>query len=79
MYVKKINYFVSIIHQVNKHGISRRWFTEADVKDFKSGVLRPTTKLIAKYNLFFQYCDSKKILFYYFCDTKLCAKHTKSM
>ena len=40
IYVKKINYFVFIIHQVNKHGVSRRWFTEADVKDFKSGALR---------------------------------------
>ena len=31
-YVKEINYFVFIIHQVNKHGVSRRWFTEADIK-----------------------------------------------
>ena len=25
---------------MNKRGVSRRWFTEADVKDFKSGALR---------------------------------------
>ena len=28
------------MHQVNKHGVSRKWFTEVDVKDFKSGALR---------------------------------------
>ena len=38
--VKKINYFVFIMHQENKHGISRRWSTETDFKDFKSGALR---------------------------------------
>ena len=38
-YVKKRNYFVFTIHQVNKHGVCRRWFTEADVKDFKGGIL----------------------------------------
>ena len=32
-YVKKRNYFVFIIHRVNKHGVSRRWFTEAYVKN----------------------------------------------
>ena len=46
IHVKKINYFVFIVHQVNKHGVSRRWFTEADVKDFKSGALRTTTDII---------------------------------
>ena len=25
---------------MNKHGVSRSWFTKADVKDFKSGRLR---------------------------------------
>ena len=42
--VKKRNYFVFIIHQVNKHGIPR-WFAEADVKDFKSGALRTITNI----------------------------------
>ena len=27
----------------NKHGVSKRWFTEADVKHFKSGALRTIT------------------------------------
>ena len=30
-----MNYFVLIIHQVNNHGVSRRWFTESDVKHFR--------------------------------------------
>ena len=30
--VKKINYFVFIIQQLNNHGVSRRLFTETDVK-----------------------------------------------
>ena len=30
---------------MNKHVVSRRWFTEADVKDFKSGALRTTTNI----------------------------------
>ena len=34
--------------------------------------------VIAKCNLFFHYCDSKEILFYYFRDTKLCAKYKKN-
>ena len=34
-----------IIHQVNKHRVSRRCFTEADVKDFKSGALQTTTNI----------------------------------
>ena len=33
-YVKKINYFVFITHQVKNHGVSRKWFTETDVKHF---------------------------------------------
>ena len=44
-HVKKRNYFVLIIHQVSKHGVSRRWFTEADVKHFKSGTLRTITNI----------------------------------
>ena len=30
---------------MNNHGVSRRCFTEADVKDFKSGALRATTNI----------------------------------
>ena len=30
---------------MTKHGVSKRWFTEADVKDFKSGALRTTTDM----------------------------------
>ena len=30
---------------MNKHGVSRKWFTEVDVKDFKSGALRTTTEI----------------------------------
>ena len=44
-YLKKINYFVFIMHQVNNHGISRKWFTETDVKHFKSGALRTITDI----------------------------------
>ena len=32
------------MHQVNNHGVSGRWFTETDVKHFKSGALRTITK-----------------------------------
>ena len=39
MYVKKANYLFFVIQQVNKHGVSRRWFTETDIKDVKSGAL----------------------------------------
>ena len=42
---KKRNYFVFIIHQVNKHGVSRKWFTEADIKHFQSGALRTITQM----------------------------------
>ena len=38
----KINYFVL----VNKHGVSKRWFTEVDVKDFQSDALRAITNII---------------------------------
>ena len=71
---------------MNKHGVSRRWFTEADLKDFKSGALRTTTDITKTgFELstspspnaiyFNHYDDSKEILFYYFHDTKLCSKH----
>ena len=46
MYIKKRNYFVFIIHQVNEQGVSRRCFTDADVKDFKSGALRIIRNII---------------------------------
>ena len=39
------NYFLFIIYQVNKHESSGRWFTEADVKGFKSGALRTITNI----------------------------------
>ena len=31
---------------MNKPGVSRKWFTKADVKDFKIGALRTTTEII---------------------------------
>ena len=43
--LKKINYFVFIIQQVNNHGLSRRWVTETDVKHFKSGALEIITNI----------------------------------
>ena len=33
-------------HQVNNHGVSRRWFTETDVKHFMSSTLRTITNII---------------------------------
>ena len=33
---------------MNEHGVSREWFTEADVKDFKSGALRTITEITKK-------------------------------
>ena len=74
---------------MNKHGVSRKWFTEADVKDFKSGALRKNLRcnqdkvqikciVIAICNLFFHYQVSKEIAFYYLCDAKLCAKHKRT-
>ena len=44
-YANKINYFVFIIHQVNDHRVSGRWFTEADIKYFKIGALRTITNI----------------------------------
>ena len=43
--LKKINYFVFIIQQVNNHGLSRRWVTETDNKHFKSGALEIITNI----------------------------------
>ena len=43
--VKKRNYFVFILHQVNNHGVSRRWFTETDGKHFKRGALGTITNI----------------------------------
>ena len=74
---------------MNKHGVSRKWFTEADVKDFKSGALRKNLKynqdkvqikctVIEICNLFFHYHYSKEIAFYYFREAKLCAKHKRT-
>ena len=38
---------------MNKHGISRRWFTDTDIKYLKSGALRTITNIgNKKYNLF---------------------------
>ena len=47
---KERYYFAFIIHQVNKHGVFKMRFTEADVKDFKRGALG-TTRDIAKTGL----------------------------
>ena len=33
------NYFVFMINKMNNHWVSRGWFTETDVKSFKSGAL----------------------------------------
>ena len=33
---------------MNKHGVSRSWFTKADVKDFKSGRLRTIKNFYVK-------------------------------
>ena len=43
--LKKRNYFVFSIYQVNKHGVSGRWFTKTNVKDFMSGTLRTITQI----------------------------------
>ena len=72
-YVKKINYFVFIIQQLNNHGVSRRWFTETDVKHFKSGGLGIITNITRnmvnwKKEFFHRYVS--KILFIY--TEKLC-------
>ena len=43
--LKKRNYFVFSIYQVNKYGVSRRCFTETNFKDFMSGTLRTITQI----------------------------------
>ena len=68
IYVKKINYFVFIIHQVNNHGVSRRGLTETDVKHFKSGALRTIiiTRSIVNCTGVFQNFPKCKFLCRYF-------------
>ena len=72
--VKKINYFVFIIHKVNKHRVCRRWFTETNVKDFKSGALRTitnTTRSMVNWKKeFLRWCISKIL----FVDTEQLSK-----
>ena len=46
--LKKINNFVFIIHQVCKHGVSRRRFTETNVTHFKNSALRTITNMAEK-------------------------------
>ena len=36
------------MHQLNKHGVSRRWLTVTDFKHIKSGTLRAVTNIIKK-------------------------------
>ena len=50
--MKKRNFFF-IINQLNKHGVSRRWFTENDVKHLRSGALRIITNIAEKENTFY--------------------------
>ena len=33
---------------MNKHGVSRRWFTEADIRHFKNGALKLDSHLPKK-------------------------------
>ena len=74
---------------MNKHAVSRRWFTEADVNNFKSGALRTTTNITktalselsvsqSRNAIYFPSPFFHEISFYYFRDTKLCAKHKKT-
>ena len=37
-----------MINQVNKYGVSRRWFIETDVKHFKRGALRTIINIAEK-------------------------------
>ena len=46
--LKKINNFVFIIHQVYKHGVSRRRFTKTNVTHFKNSALRKITNMAEK-------------------------------
>ena len=42
-YFKKMNYFVFTINKVNKHQVSRKWFTKTDTKHLQSDALRTNT------------------------------------
>ena len=46
--MERTNYFALIMHQLNKHGVSRRWLTVNDFKHIKSGALRTITNIIKK-------------------------------
>ena len=74
---------------MNKHGVSRKWFIEAGVKDFKSAALRTTTGItktgfklsvspLGNAIYFSIIMIPKKSYLNYFCDTKPCAKHKKT-
>ena len=39
------------MHQLNKHGVSRRWLTVTDFKHIKNGALRTITNIIKKGNI----------------------------
>ena len=57
---------------MNKHVVSRRWFTETDVKHFKSGALKKMTNIAHKEHTPF-HCKLKKffcLLVYVFIDTE---------
>ena len=51
---------------MNKHGVFRRWFTEADVNYFKGGALRTITNItssVVKWKKEFLHSCVSKILF----------------
>ena len=50
---KKRNYFVFNMHQLNKHVVSRGWFTETDFKHFESVALRTITNITKKRSTFY--------------------------
>ena len=57
---------------MNKHIVSRRWFTETDVKYFKSAALKKMTNIAHKEHTPF-HCKLKKkfcLLVYVFIDTE---------
>ena len=66
-YVKKRNYFVFIIHQVNKDGVSRRWFAETGVKFFKSDSLRTSANIAEKVYSFYGKRKKNSLHFVYRC------------
>ena len=53
---------------MNKHGVSRRWFIEADVKHLKSGALRTITSINHKYNQEYSKLKKENSLKVYFKD-----------